>query len=275
MEMKGSRVDKRQMKTMHNWNYCWTLTMKIFMRSSQIICIHLVLGWHYLKNLLCQYKNDDMDAEMIAAMQNPSHTPPDFDEISKLSIDIFLSMYNASQAMYGRVKDVLAQCHNCTIHSQHIVTTIIQNKMGIKAIETDMCINSCLMYTGPLSTLQKCPHCNKPCYELFASQKCVTCQWFSTIPLGPQLQALEGAHHMHYHTKKTQEILDQLECSDVSRCTRMCIMAKTTWQLLHEVISARITLSSCFQSMGLSSTMIRPWTAGFSYRLTSIISPKE
>ncbi|KAF8340203.1 hypothetical protein F5887DRAFT_888652, partial [Amanita rubescens] len=147
--------------------------------------------------------NDDMDANMIAALQNPPHTPPDIDQLTKLSISLYLSMYNGSEAMYKGVMGSLSQFNKIEIHSLHDVKKTIRKLTGVLAIETDMCINSCLAYTGPFSSLQACPHCAEPRYhEESVSRKRVPRQTFSTIPLGPQLQALyrspESADRMHY-----------------------------------------------------------------------------
>jgi len=67
----------------------------------------------------------------------------------------------------------------------------------------DMCVNSCIAYTGPLEKLESCPQCYEPRYQ--PTPECnednddqdeeiehvkVPHQQFSTLPLGPQLQAL-------------------------------------------------------------------------------------
>ena len=146
---------------------------------------------------------DDMDPQMIAALQNPLHYPPEIDEKTWSSIDLYLALSNGSQEMYASVKKALER-HNppVIINSLHIVKKTIEDLTRVKEIETDMCINSCVAYTGPLLSLQNCPYCGEPCYEETSSGKCVARQQFSSIPLGPQIQALyrspESANHMHY-----------------------------------------------------------------------------
>ncbi|EIW82005.1 hypothetical protein CONPUDRAFT_54640 [Coniophora puteana RWD-64-598 SS2] len=68
-----------------------------------------------------------------------------------------------------------------------------------------MCINTCLAYTGPFAPFEKCPTCGKDRYESCKSshnKKVLRCM-FTTIPIGPQIQALwqhsKSAKRMHYH----------------------------------------------------------------------------
>ncbi|KAJ7303061.1 hypothetical protein DFH08DRAFT_722303, partial [Mycena albidolilacea] len=77
---------------------------------------------------------------------------------------------------------------------------------GVSPIETDMCPNSCIAYTGPFSELDKCPYpdCSEPQYDQAKLQKgfheARTKFW--TIPIGPYLQSLwrhpETAKEMKY-----------------------------------------------------------------------------
>jgi hypothetical protein len=77
----------------------------------------------------------------------------------------------------------------------------------------DMCINSCVGYTGPFSLLEGCPICGEGRYEPNRAAK-VPRKQFHTIPIGPQLQALwrspESAHDMGYRKRCTEHILDEL-----------------------------------------------------------------
>ncbi|KAI9454258.1 hypothetical protein BJY52DRAFT_1122937, partial [Lactarius psammicola] len=70
---------------------------------------------------------------------------------------------------------------------------------GIVFLEHNMCMWSCVAYTGPYGKLNSCPCCSSPWYipGTTKAQK-----WFSTIPIGPVIQALFGscemAKRMHY-----------------------------------------------------------------------------
>ncbi|KAF8337293.1 hypothetical protein F5887DRAFT_1078229 [Amanita rubescens] len=181
-------------------------------RSSHI---KLALSQEFIASIRNAQFSDDMDPEMISALKNPSRTPPDIDEKTRMSIDIYLGLSNASEESYRNTKKALARRNPpVEIHSLHIVKKKICDMTGVKTIDTDMCINSCLAYTGPFSSLQACTQCGEPRYEDSTSQKRVARQRFCTIPLGPQLQAMyrspDGADRMHYRARKTREILEQL-----------------------------------------------------------------
>ena len=99
-----------------------------------------------------------------------------------------------------------------------MVEDLIAAYTGVKPIENDMCINSCLAFTGPFLVLKRCSTCNSSCWnevKLQASNGClkVLVKTFMTLLLGPQLQALyhdpESACTMTYLQTCTCEILDE------------------------------------------------------------------
>ena len=80
---------------------------------------------------------------------------------------------------------------------------------GVVPMEHDMCINSCVAYTGPYSDLESCPRCSEPRYTPGRTKK--SRKRFSTIPIGPIIQAFYGsrqvAQSMHYLEKRLAELL--------------------------------------------------------------------
>ena len=81
-----------------------------------------------------------------------------------------------------------------------------------------MCVDSCVGFTGPYATMDKCPRCHKPRYDQDKLKKSngrnkVPQKEFTTFALGPQLQARwaspEMAKKMSYRHNKTQ---DELNC---------------------------------------------------------------
>lgn len=106
---------------------------------------------------------------------------------------------------------------NSQLLSFYCVKQLVENLSGVTSIDRDMCVNSCIGYTGPYAELDSCPHCRESRYELGKngqpSKK--PRKQFSTIPLGPQLQALwrtpEGAQSLHYRQKCTESILEELQ----------------------------------------------------------------
>jgi hypothetical protein len=75
----------------------------------------------------------------------------------------------------------------------------------------DMCLNSCLAFTGPFINDDRCSECGEEHFDPVMKKGR---QQFHTIPVGPQLQALwadvEGAHKLDYRRRKTQKILDEI-----------------------------------------------------------------
>ncbi|KAF9221305.1 hypothetical protein BS17DRAFT_687270, partial [Gyrodon lividus] len=89
----------------------------------------------------------------------------------------------------------------------------------VEPIQHDMCPNTCLAYTGPLACLDTCSICGDSQWNqqmLEGSDGCakwVPAQTFTTIPLGPQLQAcnhsLDSTCAMCYLYERTQKILHE------------------------------------------------------------------
>ncbi|TFK98791.1 hypothetical protein BDV98DRAFT_480273, partial [Pterulicium gracile] len=63
---------------------------------------------------------------------------------------------------------------------------------GIVSIRTDMCINGCHAYTGPLAERTTCLLCKTARYKDNTSppEKRQPQQYFTNIPIGPYLQAM-------------------------------------------------------------------------------------
>lgn len=77
------------------------------------------------------------------------------------------------------------------------VQRLVARTTGIEAINYDMCVNSCIAYTGPFDVLDRCPICPS-CElrydrEMLNKGKHVGCRTFSTFPLGPQIQVLQSS----------------------------------------------------------------------------------
>ncbi|KAI0323896.1 hypothetical protein GY45DRAFT_1375978 [Cubamyces sp. BRFM 1775] len=72
------------------------------------------------------------------------------------------------------------------------VKKAMEELTGVIEHKEDMCLNGCLGYTGPYSHLEQCPKCGEERYcpvKLHTGKK-VGRQQFSTMPPGPQVQAV-------------------------------------------------------------------------------------
>jgi hypothetical protein len=163
-----------------------------------------------------QFK-DDMDDTMLSRMLNLPRSQPDITYSKQIFIRVFDELRNGSQQMYNGIKKIMADLRPpILLNSHHLVKKSVKEITGIENIETDMCQNSCVAYTGPFSTLEECPYCAEPRYvEPSTSRKRTARRRFSTIPLGPQLQAMyrspESADRMNYRARKTKEIIDMIQ----------------------------------------------------------------
>lgn len=160
-----------------------------------------------------------LDEACLHRIRNPPQrqADEDIDPLLKLSIDIFLATGNASQATYTAIKDALIKYDPTLEISSHAITKKrIADITGVLPLRTDMCVNTCIAYTGPFSNFESCKECNEPRYDLKQSTatKKVPRRQFLTIPLGTQIQALfrspESAKQMCYRTELTAKIMQEL-----------------------------------------------------------------
>ncbi|KAF9644579.1 hypothetical protein BDM02DRAFT_3078792, partial [Thelephora ganbajun] len=89
---------------------------------------------------------------------------------------------------------------------------VVQKLSGVLTWEHDMCIWSCVGFTGPFAGLESCPRCQMPHYDPDKLEKSggkvkVPQKRFTTFPVDPQIQAHwkhpETAEKMLYRQRKT------------------------------------------------------------------------
>lgn len=157
-----------------------------------------------------------LDIETLARLRNPLNDVLDLDPDLRLSIDLFLASINGSQQTYTDARaGVLRRHPEDEILSHAQMKSRLVELTGVTSIRDDMCVNSCMAFTGPNKDLTHCsePNCNQPRYLPNGAAR----QQFHTIPLGPQLQALwrteEGARNMRHRSERTAEILAEMEAN--------------------------------------------------------------
>lgn len=147
------------------------------------------------------------------------------DEALRAGLELFVGtkhlpeeVYNTARNVYNR--SMQRQGVDMTMPSLYTVKEQMQEMTGVHPIMHDMCPNSCIAYTGPLSDLESCSSCGTPRYdqEVFASSNGnikKPQRQFLTIPIGPQIQALyrtkEGAEAMRYRHNFTREMLQKAD----------------------------------------------------------------
>jgi hypothetical protein len=110
-----------------------------------------------------------LEEEDIECLCNPTAIPPDLldDRYLRLSIDVFLACTNASEDMYKSVCAAILCCNpDSKMLSYDQVKRRIKQMTGIVPLYHHMCVNTCLAFTGPFATLDTCPICKEPCYEV-------------------------------------------------------------------------------------------------------------
>ena len=151
-----------------------------------------------------------MDSEDVFSLRNPE---PGFDLLDPSpllrSIRHFINNASASRTHYDGICEI-EELHNPKdpLLSFDQVKRRVRWLSGVVPIEHDMCPNSCVAYTGPYDELGCCPRCTTPRHFPGTTRPQ---KRFSTIPIGPVIQALYGscelAEHMHYLERKLAENL--------------------------------------------------------------------
>ncbi|KAJ7664814.1 hypothetical protein B0H17DRAFT_1143574 [Mycena rosella] len=187
-------------------------------RTSQIPDINISLKFiAALQSAALNSSDEPLDPDLLYQIRNPATKILNVeDPDDQLSIDIFLAIGNGSEASYTSVRAaILRRNPEYKVLTYYKVKRLVSDLTGVVALERDMCINSCIGYTGPFLLLENCPYCGESRYEPgHAPEVKIPRRRFSTFPLAPQLQALwrtvDGANSMKYCTRCTSKIMEEL-----------------------------------------------------------------
>ncbi|KAF8813455.1 hypothetical protein BYT27DRAFT_7220393 [Phlegmacium glaucopus] len=155
-----------------------------------------------------------LDSDTTERLRNPPTSRPDISNPDfRLGLDLFLASIKSSQDTYNMSRDAVLRRHpDDKVPSYDQMKRRIAEITGIVPIVHDMCGNSCMAFTGPLSKLDACTECNAPRLNPLTKK---ADQHLYTIPPGPQLQALwrddESVKRMYYRRKKTRKIITELQ----------------------------------------------------------------
>ncbi|CDO76955.1 hypothetical protein BN946_scf184685.g1, partial [Trametes cinnabarina] len=169
---------------------------------------------------------DSVHAGLSAETRNQLRNPPqhvlEIDDPNVLmSIELYVTLSNTSQHYYEDVRQLFMKHKpDAELLSYHQVKRRVEMLTGIVPIINDMCIDSCVGFTGPYANLDKCPKCRQPRYdEIKAGMKpgspAVPCKQFYTMAPGPEIQAVfrtpEGVESMAYLSGLVEDVLARLE----------------------------------------------------------------
>ncbi|OBZ79028.1 hypothetical protein A0H81_01464 [Grifola frondosa] len=155
----------------------------------------------------------------IFRLRNSEEGELDIDDpILRLSLDIFLAVSNASEQTYTDVRDALMRYHpSCEIYSHDKIKKVVRDLSGVDSMVINMCVNTCLAYTGPFADMDKCPHCGELRYDPLKPGQKAPRQQFHTIIPGFYFQALrrtpENSLMMQYRQKVTEVAIQELRAT--------------------------------------------------------------
>ena len=140
-----------------------------------------------------------MSPEAIARMRNPpAHPPAPLSPVELLAVEMYLAHGAPSEENYRDNRRAIMRLHpEDDVPTFEGVQRLVARTTGIDAIKHDMCVNSCIAYTGPFDVLDRCPICPsrelRYDREMLTRGKRVPRRTFSTFPLGPQIQILQSS----------------------------------------------------------------------------------
>ncbi|KAI0352686.1 hypothetical protein OH77DRAFT_1408449 [Trametes cingulata] len=107
-----------------------------------------------------------LDPEVIDRIRNPREEPFKItDEDVLLSIKIFLAVANASEDTYNAIREaIMGRFPDVSILTLYKVKKTIEELTGVVGQKDDMCVNSCIGYTGPYAAFEHCPKCGQDRY---------------------------------------------------------------------------------------------------------------
>jgi hypothetical protein len=184
--------------------------------SAQLTDIQIALQFIELLRT-ASFDNDlcKLDADTLERLKHPVTTPVELSPDERLSLDLFVSVQNASQEVYNSAAKAIRRRHpDDELLSYYGAKHLIAEITGVTPVTHDMCVNSCIAYTGPFNNLDLCPKCGTSRRD---PQTNKARQTLNTIPLGPQLQALkrhkDSAVALQYRVERTHGILEELEAT--------------------------------------------------------------
>ncbi|KAG6912855.1 hypothetical protein DXG01_011528, partial [Tephrocybe rancida] len=138
----------------------------------------------------------------------PPTTPIELSQDQRLSLELFMACNSAAQEVYNASRTAILRRHpDDNVLTYDAVKKLLIEITGVVDIKEDMCINSCIGYTGPYRDHITCPFCGQ---DRLDDKTRKPRQQFNTIPLGPQLQALKrdlrSAKSMKYRQLRTDEL---------------------------------------------------------------------
>ncbi|KAH9846252.1 hypothetical protein C2E23DRAFT_702751, partial [Lenzites betulinus] len=144
---------------------------------------------------IAQLDDSRLSAATIARLRSPSHEPHTITDLERAALRMFLARGDASEENYTDHRAAMSELHpeDTALPTYEQLKILVAELTGIHALREDMCINSCIAYTGPFAERNTCPYCSEPRYDEVQTTRARTNiprRTFHTFPLGPQIQAM-------------------------------------------------------------------------------------
>ncbi|KAI0739776.1 hypothetical protein C8Q80DRAFT_1111959, partial [Daedaleopsis nitida] len=133
-----------------------------------------------------------LDDDTLNRLRHPRRTPQPITPGERAGLRVFTARGDASEEHYADVREAMLEFHpEDAVPTYEQCQSLMSSTTGITAIRTDMCVNSCVAFTGPFSDRATCPDCGEARYDPLKSKpgRPVARRTFSTFPIGPQIQA--------------------------------------------------------------------------------------
>ncbi|PIL24852.1 hypothetical protein GSI_12738 [Ganoderma sinense ZZ0214-1] len=144
-----------------------------------------------------------LDDNTLARLHNGRTSIPPMSRGQRAGVRMFLARGDASEANYADVRAAMLEyvedipVRTDPVPTYEQVKKLIGELTGITSIQTDMCPNTCVAYTGPFSNLLACPKCGESRYEALQAM------WANP----------ESAHAMRHRLTETDRIVRLLRAS--------------------------------------------------------------
>lgn len=168
-----------------------------------------------LKTARLEDEQEALTPEVYARLRNPLQEPIVIDADLRYALGTYIHE-EASEKKYAESMGNYTRRHpEVPTLSFHSLEKKIQDITGVVPIETHMCPDTCVAFTGPYRDLHNCPKCGKARYQFDQDGETkIPERVFHTIPIGPQIQSIwrtpEGVHDIGYRERRTEEIMAEL-----------------------------------------------------------------
>lgn len=103
-----------------------------------------------------------LTSEVLSWIKNPPSDTIDLTADEQFSLELFFTTHDSPQHVYTSVKKIIERRYpQSELLSFEKVKQLTVEITGVSPITDDMCIRSCIAYTGPYKARMECPVCGE------------------------------------------------------------------------------------------------------------------